>query len=227
VGGLALGLDFGTSGARSLVLGPERQVCWQQRIAFPSSLNWSTVWLETLALLLEGIPADLKSGLGAIALDGTSGTVLLCAADGTPLAPPWLYAETCPGVLPELVELVPLQSAAHSASSSLAKLLGWRQQFAWKTAPLGWRLLHQADWLAAQLHGQWGLSDWHNALKLGYDPGLLAYPAALSSDASLAPLLPIPLEPGQLIGPVTDQAAQQFGLPALCQVCAGTKLLGF
>lgn len=38
------------------------------------------------------------------------------------------------------------------------------------------RLEHQADWLAAQLHGRRGATDWHNALKLGFDPQAGAYP---------------------------------------------------
>ena len=42
-------------------------------------------------------------------------------------------------------------------------------------------LLHQADWLAALLHGQTRHSDWNNALKLGFDPGLPGYPDWLLS----------------------------------------------
>jgi hypothetical protein len=36
--------------------------------------------------------------------------------------------------------------------------------------------LLQADWLASLLHGRRDVSDWNNALKLGYDPGAEAYP---------------------------------------------------
>ena len=42
-------------------------------------------------------------------------------------------------------------------------------------------LLHHADWLASLLHGRRGVSDWNNALKLGYDPGAEAYPDWLST----------------------------------------------
>ncbi len=37
-------------------------------------------------------------------------------------------------------------------------------------------LLHQADWVAALLHGQWDVSDWNNALKLGFDPAAASWP---------------------------------------------------
>jgi sugar (pentulose or hexulose) kinase len=220
---LALGVDFGTSGARALLLGAADQVYWQQAIVFPAQVQeWPWVWQQGLITLLEAIPPDLKPRLGAIALDGTSGTVLLCDAQGSPQAPPRLYSESFPDGFSLLGSLVPPNSAARSSSSSLSKLLSWRQQFGWRTPPSGWQLLHQADWLAAQLHGRWGISDWHNALKLGYDPAALAYPTALRTDPTLAPLLPTPLSPGQVIGSLMPSVAERFGLPSTCQVCAGT-----
>jgi sugar (pentulose or hexulose) kinase len=36
---------------------------------------------------------------------------------------------------------------------------------------VGARLLHHADWVAFLLHGEMGISDHNNALKLGFDPG--------------------------------------------------------
>jgi len=47
------------------------------------------------------------------------------------------------------------------------------------------RLLHQADWLAALLHGRWAASDWNNCLKLGFDPAAEAFPAWLTSQVCL------------------------------------------
>ncbi len=41
--------------------------------------------------------------------------------------------------------------------------------------------LHQADWLAFHLHGKLGVTDYHNALKLGYDVENLSYPAWLEN----------------------------------------------
>lgn len=41
--------------------------------------------------------------------------------------------------------------------------------------------MHHADWLASLLHGRGGVSDWNNALKLGFDPGEEAYPEWLVS----------------------------------------------
>jgi xylulokinase len=82
-------------------------------------------------------------------------------------------------------------------------------------------LLHQADWLAFQLHGQLGLSDYHNALKLGYDIGALTYPDWLLS-LDLTDSLPQVQAPGSRLGYVTEQASDRYHLPRDCAVIAGT-----
>ena len=46
-------------------------------------------------------------------------------------------------------------------------------------------LLHQADWLAALLHGRWETTDWNNALKLGFDPATESYPDWLASQVCI------------------------------------------
>jgi sugar (pentulose or hexulose) kinase len=70
------------------------------------------------------------------------------------------------------------------------------------------------------LHGHW-VSDWHNVLKLGYDPARLAYEPALAN-SRLAGLLPPVLAPGTAIAPVLPEWVREFGLGADCRVHAGT-----
>lgn len=55
--------------------------------------------------------------------------------------------------------------------------------FAAQGADIG--LLHQADWLAALLHGRWDATDWNNALKLGFDPATERYPDWLASQVCI------------------------------------------
>jgi sugar (pentulose or hexulose) kinase len=124
-------------------------------------------------------------------------------------------------VLPQVKPLVPVDSPACSATSSLAKLLWWQAHLPSELWQQGRYFLHQTDWLSAQLHGRWGLSDDHNSLKLGYDPGATAYPAAMLSQ-SWSHLLPRVLVPGQVVGRVTAKIAQRFGLSPQCEVVAGT-----
>lgn len=46
-----------------------------------------------------------------------------------------------------------------------------------------------ADWVAGLLHGQWRVSDYNNALKLGYDPAAECYPEWLASQVRLVVVL--------------------------------------
>ncbi|MHC5830761.1 MAG: carbohydrate kinase, partial [Nostoc sp.] len=109
----------------------------------------------------------------AIAINGTSSTVLLVDAAGNPTDAPLLYNDARgSSVLEHLRSIAPPNHTVLSATSSLAKLLWMRQLPAFNEARY---FLHQADWLAFLLHGHLGISDYHNALKLGYDVEELKY----------------------------------------------------
>ncbi len=217
---LALGIDFGTSGVRAAVVDPQRHLCWDYRQGYPD-LPMPESWRQALFLLLAAMPGAIAQQVARIAIDGTSATVILCDRDGAALTPPLLYNYPCQGALGVIRALAPAHSPAASATASLAKLVGWHQSL---PAPLWHRatyLLHQADWLSAQLHGQWGLSDYHNSLKLGYDVGALRYPDWMLGQP-WSRLLPRVLAPGEVVGPVTAAIARRFGLSPQCQVVAGT-----
>ena len=219
---LALGLDFGTSGVRAAVVDAQRQEVWGYRRGYGDSPSSPQVWKTALFEVLAALPPEIRPQIERIGLDGTSGTVLLCDAQGHPLAPALMYNDGRAGaVLDQVGNLVPAESPARSATSSLAKLLWWRHTLPpdlWQRATY---CLHQADWLSAHLHGHWGISDYHNSLKLGYDVGPLTYPSALL-DQPWAGLLPRVVAPGQGVGRVTEDITQRFGLSPQCEVVAGT-----
>ena len=120
--------------------------------------------------------------------------------------------------LESIESIAPPDSVAVSATSSLAKLLWWQQQSYFNQARY---LLHQADWLAFSLHGKLGISDYHNALKLGYDVANLCYPTWLQN-LSCSDLYPQILSPGDVVGKVTADTCDRFDLPPDCIVRAGT-----
>lgn len=219
---LALGIDFGTSGVRAAVVDDRRQEQWLHRSDYGDQPLSYEAWQSALFKVLAALPPDLSPQIGRIALDGTSGTVLLCNEQGQPLAPALMYNDDRgKTVLPQAKALVPVDSPACSATSSLAKLLWWQAHLAPARWQQGRYMLHQVDWLSAHLHGRWGLSDYHNSLKLGYDPGAMAFPHAMLNQP-WSPLLPEVLVPGQSMGRVTADIVQRFGLSPQCEVVAGT-----
>ena len=208
---LSLGIDFGTSGARAIVIHSTGNIAAQVQIS--SSLNWN----QMLWQLLEALPISIRSRLDRIAINGTSSTVLLCDLFGVPLTEPLLYNDARgASVLDKIRAFAPDQHIVISATSSLAKLLWWQANFAQFSDAR--YFLHQADWLAFQLHGTLGTSDYHNSLKLGYDVEQLNYPDWLP----LQELLPIVHAPGSKIAPIKASISQAFNIPSGCMICAGT-----
>ncbi|MCY7392603.1 MAG: FGGY-family carbohydrate kinase [Leptolyngbyaceae cyanobacterium CAN_BIN12] len=226
---LYLGIDFGTSGARAAVIDQEMRLCVQvsQRFASVEPHKQATHWQDVLFGLICQIPEDIRAQIQAIAIDGTSSTVLLCDGAGVPLDAPILYNDVrASSALANLqsffdqanLQGAPGQDVVLSATSSLVKLLWWKQQPVYSQARY---LLHQADWLAFLLHGQLGISEYHNCLKLGYDVSRLEYPSWMAG-LDVMPLLPEVRSPGSFIGNIITAIADQLGLPTDCQICIDT-----
>jgi len=219
---LYLGIDFGTSGARAIIIDADGVIAKQIRYPWSPMTtpgDWITCWKTALWSLLGEIPRDLCSLIGAIAIDGTSGTILLTDANGQPVDAPLLYNDSRGGaMLTKLSSIVPETHIVLSATSSLAKLLWMQQLPSFSNAKY---LLHQADWLASLLHGKLGVTDYHNALKLGYDVKNLQYPEWLEQ-LKITLQLPKVLPPGTPVGEMKADIAAKYGFRRDCLVCTGT-----
>jgi D-ribulokinase len=225
-----LGVDFGTSGARAIAIDGDQHPRAQVTVPLTVSSDAES-WRDALFDLLSQLPAEVRHRLGAIALNGTSSTVLICDPQGQVLEPPLLYNDARgKGMLDRVQAIAPPHHPVVSATSSFTKLL-WlaaegdkkirAAQPPLSPSPPTVYFLHQADWLSFWLHGRLGISDYHNALKLGYDVGERRYPDWLQT-LRLPFLLPDVLAPGTPIAPVRAEVATQFELPPDCLVCAGT-----
>ncbi|MEG4496332.1 FGGY-family carbohydrate kinase [Microcoleus sp. F10-C6] len=224
---LYLGIDFGTTGARSTVIDSQGTIHCETEYTFSNNgqqpPELPSVWQNALWDTIEQIPPTIRNQVRAIALDGTSSTVMLCNTDGIPVCEPILYNDARGAAVTEkLRAIAPANHTVLSATSSLAKLLWWQEGGHGGTAPT--LFLHQADWLAFLLHGKLGISDYHNALKLGFDVDTLCYPNWLTQGIAGAatPELPQVVAPGTPVGEVRTQVGDRFGFPRDCMVCAGT-----
>jgi sugar (pentulose or hexulose) kinase len=132
IGDLCVGIDLGTSGVRAVacdetgsVVGQgaavlARPVLEDGRLGQDPALWWEAVRLA-LARLFAAVPA---SAVGAVAVDGTSGTLLVSDGAGRPLGPALMYNDgSCAAEAARIRALAPPESGAHGASSALAKLL--------------------------------------------------------------------------------------------------------
>lgn len=220
--GSSLGIDFGTSGARALVIDTEGRILAQTSL---SNIEQSSEgWQSSLFQLIEQIPLSIRCTLQSIAINGTSSSVLMCDRTGSPITAPLLYHDDRgKAVLDQIQSIAPAHHTVLSSTSSLAKLLWWIEQGILEQAE-GSYFLHQADWLSFLLHGRLGISDYHNALKLGYDVERLRYPDWLLHLQTQLPQVQLPqvLAPGTPITSIRPHLATQWQLPPECLICAGT-----
>jgi sugar (pentulose or hexulose) kinase len=226
-----LGIDFGTSGARAVVIDDESRILAAAEYAFPLgqgvSEPLSALWQRALFSLLAQISPEIRLSLKRILINGTSATVLLCDRHGEPVTEPLLYNDNrAIAIIESLKAIAPANNPVNSATSSLAKLLWWQTNLNHLDFS-NLYFMHQADWLSFLLHGQLGISDYHNTLKLGADPETLSYPQWLLEGlnkifADAPPTLPKILQSGCPIGVVTAKIAEKFNLAKNCLVCAGT-----
>ncbi|WP_095204033.1 FGGY-family carbohydrate kinase [Mesorhizobium carmichaelinearum] len=219
---LVIGIDIGTSGARAVAMRPDFSIAGQSAVRldrFGQDPRAPSAWWQTVqAALTELLSGIDRAEVRAIAVDGTSGTLLPVDAAGRPLAEPLMYNDKVDDgdILAAVAREAPEASAAHDATSGLAKALRFQH------LPGTAAMLHQADWIAGNLSGRFDVSDENNALKTGYDVEARRWPDWIAATGMRMDLLPDVVEPGDVTGILTAAAAELFGLPRDVAVVAGT-----
>ncbi|MGC9270241.1 FGGY-family carbohydrate kinase [Acidiphilium sp.] len=215
---LTLGIDIGTSGIRAVAIDAAGTVQgWgRARIGAEERRDAMAIWRgvgEALAVLR---PLIDMAAVRAIAVDGTSGTLIVTDAAGRPTGPATLYIDQATAAsVARIAEMAPRDSAAHGKTSPLARLLDHA------VPGSGQRALHEADWVTHLLGGPLGVSDANNALKTGYDPVAGAWPGWIGR-LGLAVALPRVVEPGTVLGPISPSIAARFGFNPATWLVAGT-----
>ncbi len=223
-----IGIDLGTSGIRGIAIDANRAVVAEAVTSLPQpqptepghSEQDPALWWEGTVQVLQDLARQLQGEkIQALAVDGTSATLLLTNAAGKPLTPALMYNDSrSRSMLTQIAGAAPENSPAHSATSSLAKLLYLNQQ----QTSRDFLALHQADWILGKLSGRFGISDENNCLKLGYDPLERCWPTWISRLDLPSSCLPKVHPPGTIVGRLTEEAARLTGLPGCLRVVTGT-----
>ena len=221
-----LGIDLGTSGVRACLIDRDGEVLAESRTVLPPSATPTPGaaeqrpehWWQAVLDTVDGLPPALRAELDAIAVDGTSGTLLLCDRDGEPTSPALMYNDRRATAEAErLAAIAPPQAVVQTPTSTLAHLLWLLDQ-----GHRGAHALHQADWIAFRLGAPLGTSDEHNALKLGYDPQARRWPDWLGDTGVPTRLLPRVMPVGAPIGRLTPALRDRWGCRRAVTLVAGT-----
>lgn len=227
-GAVFLGIDIGTSGVRACAVDAAAAVVATAAAPMPPPRRDGAVaeqdpavWWEAATGVIRRLVAALDGRpVARIAVDGTSGTLLLVDQAGQPRSAGLLYNDArSVAEAAAVAEVAPPESGAHGPTAALAKLL----HLAAAGLPGDVRhAVHQADWVAGRLAGRHGVSDENNALKLGYDPIARQWPAWLDRLGVPRALLPEVRVPGTALGRIAPGIARMLGLSPEAGIRLGT-----
>jgi len=218
---VVLGIDIGTSGIRIAATDSTNALKAMSQAAMAAPLQEAgrarqeaAIWWAALLEAFRGL--DLTGlRVRAIAIDGTSGTILPIDQAGEPLALASMYNDVCRKEdLARISAVAPRETAALGGTSPLARAMELKGG--------AHRILHQADWIMGRLSGRFDVTDENNALKSGYDPIARQWPSWIDETGFDSALFPEVVPAGTRIGTITLQAARLFNLPADTAIVAGT-----
>lgn len=225
---LFIGIDLGTSGCRAVAIDSDGNLKAEAKVHYTDKNHKQQTpddWWQATQVVLNSITSKINhQHIQSIAVDGTSGTVLLCDHSGTPLTPAVMYNEQHAKPQAEfLKKYAPENSVVLSPTSSLAKVL-WLLEH--HQAEVPFHIVHQADWIAGQLCRRFDFSDINNVLKLGFDPINSVWPLWLTDLFKKNKIdrgtLPNVLVPGSKISSIDPHVASALGLPMDAEIIAGT-----
>lgn len=234
---LFIGIDLGTSGCRAIAIDEYGDIQGKATTELPEPVRKNNqveqdplLWWEAVCTCLSDLASHIDSNkVKAIAVDGTSATLLLTNKSGSPLCPALMYNDARALKQAEAIkEVAPTNTAAQGATCALAKLLWlYDNDSSYKTILTDvTHVMHQADWIAAKLRNHYGVSDYNNALKLGFDAEQKTWPdwlyKLLGDNGIPTDILPKVVKPGIPLGRIALENAQRFNLPSTTQIIAGT-----
>lgn len=227
------GIDVGTQGVRAVIvsatgrqLGSAESPIRGDHRDGPVHEQPADAWWDALVGSVRGAVGQAGRGVevGALALDATSGTVLVEGADGVARGPALMYDDS---------RAVEQAGRAQAVGAPLWRELGYRMQPAWALPKVLWlqasgvlgrgdRVVHQADHLLRRITGSPVATDTSHALKTGVDLRTASWPLAVLAELGVPPsLLPEVVLPGTVVGSVSADAARRTGLAAGTVVRAG------
>ena len=224
---LSLGIDVGTSGVRTAVIDQTGRLVSDARAAHlpndPNKIDARQWWRAVeicISNQIENLKAINLSGqdISRIAVDGTSGSMVLVDEKLEPVSPALMYnSKGFDEEASAIASLAPENHITRGSNSALARAM--RLVNLSETAPT--HLLHQADFITAKLLGTGGYSDFNNTLKTGFDPETETWPDWIGHVMDPA-LLPVVKAPGETLGRITKQVATDLGLSQSTHIHAGT-----
>lgn len=235
-----LGLDVGTQSVRALAVSSTGAILGASSHRFTSRRDGPRHeqnpddWWHALAVACRVAVADLPAqAIRGVAVDSTSGTMLLVDKVGRPLTP---------GLMHDDNRAVEEARRVNEVGAAVWATLGYRMQPSWALPKLLWmlreyrdvlaplhtkiqegvKLSHQTDFINRHLIGSEVSTDTSSALKAGYDLLNNTWPYEVFAQLGVPEeILPTVVLSGTQLGTICAQAAAETGIPEGAAVIAG------
>ncbi len=237
-----IGVDMGSQGIRGMAVADDGTVVAHASVLWPlqtlrtgpngafeqDAEEW---WRATCSVLNQigeqlNVAGVAPNAVKALCVAGTSGTFVPLDSSYRPLRPALMYsdgragaeAERCNNVLSKLTLKLGYR---FNASFALPKVL-----WLYENEPQMWArtslIASQVDYIVGRLTGVWGMSDYNNALKIGYDLLAEYYPPEIASDLGISlERLPQVVPPGAPLGRLKPSISKELKLSQSIVVVAG------
>lgn len=231
-----LGIDVGTQGVRAALIDATGNLAGSKEEAFPLSNNsreeqspqeWWQACFRSLQVLFYTVRSRIAvEDIMAISVTATSGTVIPLDKNNEPLHNAIMYSDNRSAEDAQTCKAAALRFhkdgyTGFNASSGLSKMVWFTNQFPAKARRIA-RWIHAADYIIGKLSNCWGITDYTNALKSGYDVKQEYWPAYIYEVLPLKKeWLPKVVPSGTPIGTITPELAAEWGLRKDIQVIAG------
>ena len=229
-----LGLDIGTQGVRGVVCDEKGRIFAQSTSPFDDMNETANPdfkeqtpasWEQAVIDVISACVKSTGGTIDALSLDATSGTIVALDENKKPLTNGIMYNDSRSK---EQAARVHAAAGAHekalgykfNASFALPKIL-WIMENEPEVYAKTWKFVHQSDYIYGLLTGNYGISDYSNALKTGYDLVNLKWPSFIGDLGIDMNKLPAVVAPGEKIENISQSAACATGLKTTAQVFAG------
>jgi len=236
-----LGVDLGSGGARAVAITGQAEILATASIPFAKRgveglvendweqdpETWWNAVLEALETLSAQMDPEARKQVVGLGLCSTSGTLLLLDEDRRPVRPAIMYSD---GRAKDQVKkandaawrTIKKVGIRFGPSYALPKLL-WIKENEPHHFERGCLVAHAADYIVGRLTDVWGVSDFNNALKTGYNVVERRWPAYLTARLKIPrQMLPKVVAPGECLGNMKQEWVRKLDFPKEVRVVAGT-----
>jgi D-ribulokinase len=238
---LFMGIDVGTQGSRVIIVTEKGRVLAEAAGDFePGSGQLPSGWFQqsprawwaaTRKAISQSLASLGKLGINppeiyALSVTSTSGTILAVDQNGEPLGDAIMYNDSRAALEAEEINEVSLPLRGKlgykfNASFGLPKML-WIKQNQPDIFRRTRLFIHAGDYILGKICGNFGITDYSNALKSGYDVESFHWPGFIEDSLDIPPeMLPKVLPSGEPVAGVSRQCSDETGLSGVTRVVLG------